>query len=60
MHPATNTAVQSVNHMPGPDIMDWLSHSNHKENKDQEIGGMRVNANAITTFLHFTFTFTLV
>ena len=29
--------------------MDWLSHNNHTENRDQEIAGMRVNINAICT-----------
>ena len=36
--------------MPSQDlhIMDWLSHNNPKH-KDQEIDGMRLNVNAIST-----------
>ena len=29
--------------------MDWLSHDNHTENKDQEIVGMSINVRAINT-----------
>ena len=28
--------------------MDWLSHNNHAENRDQEIAGMSVNVNVIS------------
>ena len=36
---------------PGPDlyIADWLSRNNHTEGKDQEITGININMNAIST-----------
>ena len=40
-----------VIYKPGPDlhITNWLSHNNHTENRDQEIAGMVVNVNVIST-----------
>ena len=29
--------------------MDWLSHHNHSENKDQEISGMNISIHTINT-----------
>ena len=39
---------------PGPDmyIVDWLSHSNHKENRNQEIAEMSVNMNSISSLVN--------
>ena len=36
---------------PDLDIMDWLSHNNHKESKIQEIEGMKVNMKAISMLI---------
>ena len=39
---------------PGSDlyITEWLSRNNHTEDKDQEITGMNINANAISTAVY--------
>ena len=33
-------------------IMDWLSHNNHTENRDQKIAGIRVTVNAISASIN--------
>ena len=33
-------------------MADWLSRQNHKEDKDEEIEGMQVNANNIETSMN--------
>ena len=39
---------------PGLDlfIADWMSWSNHTENKEQEIAGMSINISAISTIVN--------
>ena len=37
---------------PGSYIMDWLFQSNHTENKDEQIKGMHINVNAISTLVN--------
>ena len=43
-----------INYKPGPVlyIVDWLFHNNHAENRDQEIAGMSVNVNVISTLVN--------
>ena len=49
-HYAKHTQVHIIC-KPGPDIyiMNWLSHNDHTESRDQEITWIRVNVNAIST-----------
>ena len=47
-----HTAVQGLHYVevwPRHILTDWLSRNNHTEDKDQEIIGMNINVNAIST-----------
>ena len=47
---AKNTPIQSAHHIQASTTLipvDWLSHNNHTEDKDQEIAGMSINVSAI-------------
>ena len=49
-NPAKNSPIPvQILYVPGPKIFiaDWLSHHNHKENKDEPIQGMDISLYAI-------------